>query len=141
MCGLGSGLNSTASFAIIASHYKQDREKMIGMLESSSGVGLLLGPLFGAILYQLGGYMLPFFAMGIIYIIYLLLIAGMYFALYPLIAYTLSRIQAVEEESPKKQPLMKEAEKNFSLSKLFLLPRFTFGLISQVIVYSSVTFL
>lgn len=64
LCGLGAGLNSTASFAIIASHYKNDREKMIGMMESSSGVGLLLGPFFGAILYQVGGYMLPFFAMG-----------------------------------------------------------------------------
>ena len=64
LCGLGSGLNSTASFAIIASHYKEDREKMIGMMESSSGIGLLLGPFFGAIFYKIGGYMLPFVATG-----------------------------------------------------------------------------
>jgi len=61
------------------------------MMESSSGIGLLLGPFFGAVLYSIGGYILPFFAT-----------AGMYFALYPLIAYSLSRIQAVEGESPKK---------------------------------------
>jgi MFS family permease len=94
LCGVGAGLNSTASFAIIASHYKQDREKMIGMMESSSGIGLLMGPFFGAILYQIGGYMLPFFVTGkFSQSLYLILtIAGMYFAMYPLIAYSLSRI-------------------------------------------------
>lgn len=51
LCGLGSGLNSTASFAIIASHYREEREKMIGYMESSSGIGLLLGPFMGAILF------------------------------------------------------------------------------------------
>jgi MFS family permease len=64
ICGIGSGLNSTASFAIIATHYRDEREKMIGMMESSSGIGLLLGPFVGAILYQIGGYILPFFTMG-----------------------------------------------------------------------------
>jgi MFS family permease len=64
LCGLGSGINSTSSMAIIAAHYKHDRERTIGMMESSSGIGLLLGPFFGAILYSIGGYMLPFFATG-----------------------------------------------------------------------------
>jgi hypothetical protein len=31
------------------------------MMESSSGIGLLLGPFFGAILYEIGGFILPFF--------------------------------------------------------------------------------
>ena len=62
MCGLGAGINSCSSFAIIASRYKEERERMIGMMESFSGVGLLLGPFMGAILYQIGGYVLPFFA-------------------------------------------------------------------------------
>ena len=60
LCGLGAGINSTASFAIIASHYKENREQTIGMMESSSGIGLLLGPVFGSILYSIGGYVLPF---------------------------------------------------------------------------------
>jgi MFS family permease len=51
LCGLGAGINSTSSFAIIATHYKEDREKTIGMLESAAGVGLLLGPLIGGFLY------------------------------------------------------------------------------------------
>lgn len=61
-CGLGAGINSTSSMAIIARHYKEEREKTIGMMEASSGIGLLLGPFFGAILYEIGGYVLPFFA-------------------------------------------------------------------------------
>jgi MFS family permease len=64
LCGLGAGINSTASFAIIATHYKDQREKTIGMMESSSGIGLLIGPFFGAVLYEAGGYILPFFATG-----------------------------------------------------------------------------
>lgn len=77
--GFGAGINSTATMAIIASHYKHDREKTIGMLESFAGIGLLIGPFFGAILYSIGGYILPFFAT-----------AGLYFALYPMIAFSLA---------------------------------------------------
>jgi MFS family permease len=64
LCGIGSGMNSTAAIAIIAAHYKHEREKTIGMMESSSGIGLLLGPFIGAVLYSLGGYLLPFFVTG-----------------------------------------------------------------------------
>ena len=61
LCGVGAGINSTASFAIIATHYQNDREKTIGMLESSAGIGLLIGPLAGGFLYEIGGFILPFF--------------------------------------------------------------------------------
>ena len=63
-CGVGAGINSTASFAIISIHYKEDREKTIGMLESAAGIGLLIGPLFGGALFEIGGFTLPFFATG-----------------------------------------------------------------------------
>ena len=62
MCGIGAGINSTASFAIIAAHYKEDREKTIGMMEAFSGIGLLLGPIFGGIMHSIGGFILPFVA-------------------------------------------------------------------------------
>ena len=95
LCGLGSGLNSTASMAIIATHYRHDRERTIGLMESSSGLGLLLGPIFGAILYSIGGYMLPFVSTGKLYLNFTLIytLAGLYFCLYPLIAFSLAKIQ------------------------------------------------
>jgi hypothetical protein len=33
-------------------------------MENAAGLGLLLGPTVGSLLYKLGGYMLPFFSMG-----------------------------------------------------------------------------
>ena len=70
LCGIGAGINSTAAFAIIATHFRHDREKTIGMMESSSGIGLLIGPFMGAMLYSIGGYVLPFFTTGIKYYFY-----------------------------------------------------------------------
>ena len=81
LCGMGAGINSTSSMAIVATHYKHEREKTIGMMESASGVGLLLGPFFGAMLYEIGGYVMPFFVTAMLYL-----------CMYPLIAYTLARI-------------------------------------------------
>lgn len=86
LCGIGAGINSTASMAIVANHYKEERERAIGLTEASSGVGLLLGPFFGALLYEIGGYMLPFVAT-----------AALYFMLYPLIAFSLAAIHEAEE--------------------------------------------
>ena len=61
---MGAGINSTSSIAIVATHFKDEREKAIGFIEASSGIGLLLGPFFGALLYEIGGYVLPFVATG-----------------------------------------------------------------------------
>lgn len=107
LCGLGAGINSTSSFAIISTQYKKERVKVVGLLESSAGVGLLLGPFVGAILYSIGGYMLPFFVTGILItsIPNSLFIAGAYFLMYPLIAHTLAKIQEKESESPTKKLL------------------------------------
>jgi MFS family permease len=85
MCGLGAGINSTSSIAIVTSHYRLERERAIGLIEASAGIGLLLGPFLGALLYELGGYILPFAA-----------VAGFYFLLYPLIAYSLATIKLAE---------------------------------------------
>lgn len=72
--------------AIVANHYQQERERAIGLIEAASGIGLLLGPFFGALLYEIGGYMLPFVAT-----------ASLYFMIYPLIAFTLATIYEAEK--------------------------------------------
>lgn len=96
-------------------------------------MGLLLGPFIGAILYHVGGYMLPFFS-----------IAGFYFLMYPLIAYTLAKISAEEKKlSPRKlkDSNREEDHPQITTKHLFKEPRFVFGLISQIVVYSAITFL
>jgi len=64
LCGVGAGINSTSSFAIISTQFKAERERYIGYMENASGLGLLLGPTAGSVLYKFGGYMMPFFTMG-----------------------------------------------------------------------------
>ena len=47
--------------ALLTCHYKNDREKVIGMLETSMMIGMLLGPVLGAGMYSIGGYLGPFY--------------------------------------------------------------------------------
>ena len=50
--GLGSGNNSVASMAmVIAESKKNEREKNIGLIETTTGVGFLLGPVWGSLMY------------------------------------------------------------------------------------------
>jgi MFS family permease len=62
--GMGAGANSTSSMAILSSFSQDEREKYIGIVEASFGVGLLFGPLIGAFFYKLGGYVMPFVFFG-----------------------------------------------------------------------------
>lgn len=63
LAGLGSGLNSVASLAlIVAISKKKDRANNIGYNEAATGIGFLAGPLFGSFMFELGGYELPFAA-------------------------------------------------------------------------------
>jgi len=53
--------------AILSSMGPASREKYIGWGEAACGLGLLLGPLMGAVLYDIGGYVLPFATFGKFY--------------------------------------------------------------------------
>jgi MFS family permease len=62
--GIGGGANATASMAILSSMGSKQREKYIGWGEAACGIGLLFGPLLGAALYDIGGYVMPFATFG-----------------------------------------------------------------------------
>jgi MFS family permease len=63
--GLGSGMNSVATLALIVSTSKEsEREMNIGMIEMATGIGFLIGPMWGSLMYQIGGFTLPFGSMG-----------------------------------------------------------------------------
>lgn len=80
--GIGAGANQTASLAILSSFESTEREQYIGWIEAANGVGLLFGPLLGAVLYGLGGFQAPFFTFATLYV-----------ASYPFIYFNLSRSQ------------------------------------------------
>ena len=62
--GIGAGANSTTSMAILSSMGPMSREKYIGWGEAACGIGLLFGPLLGAALFDVGGYIMPFATFG-----------------------------------------------------------------------------
>ena len=41
---------------------------MIGILEAGIGLGLLFGPIIGALLYKVGGYSCPFWTVGFLFL-------------------------------------------------------------------------
>lgn len=67
--GIGAGANSTACMAILISFESKDRERYIGLIEASLGLGLLLGPPIGSLFYYLGGYIAPFLVFVTIYVV------------------------------------------------------------------------
>jgi MFS family permease len=88
MGGIGAGLNATTSIAILTSHYKEDRETIMGYIEGASGLGALIGPIIGSGLYALIGYCGPFYVLAILNLI-------IYFAM---VVPTLKTVSMKEED-------------------------------------------
>jgi MFS family permease len=40
--------------------------KLNGLLQTFTGLGMLLGPILGSFLFKLGGFKLPFFTVGVL---------------------------------------------------------------------------
>lgn len=69
MGGFGAGCNTTVYFSVITSCFPHSKQKLIGILEAGIGLGLLLGPLLGAVLYEFGGYSCPFWTLGLFFLL------------------------------------------------------------------------
>ena len=132
--GVGSGINSVSAMAlVVANSPKKDREANIGYVEAFTGIGFLLGPLFGSFMFTLGGYSLPFLSSLMLYLIS-----------YPIVAYNLNKakIKRLEDEFINFDPgSPRLTHSDISILELFSVPRFTFGIMSQSIVTGSVQFL
>jgi MFS family permease len=109
--------------AILSSFGAEEREKYIGWIEAAFGLGMLFGPLLGAVMYNYGGYQCPFITFTIIY-----------FLSYPYISWSLiqanrERVAAVQDENDSTliQPT-KIVKEKIQLRHLFAKPRFTFGI-------------
>lgn len=60
----------SAIFALFAAVYPDDYEKRIGINQAMIGLGLMIGPMLGAVIYKFGGFFFPFGIFGTIQIIF-----------------------------------------------------------------------
>ncbi|XP_078684935.1 MFS-type transporter SLC18B1-like isoform X1 [Branchiostoma floridae x Branchiostoma belcheri] len=64
MEALGVSAHGTASTTILTHEFPNNVAKVMGLLEIFVGLGMMAGPPIGGVLYNLGGFKLPFFAVG-----------------------------------------------------------------------------
>ena len=85
--GIGNGLITTTSIAILTSQYTEERQKVMGIFETATGVGYLVGPMIGSGLFKLGGYLAAFYGM-----------CGINIILYPFMAWTANQVDQQLQE-------------------------------------------
>lgn len=64
--GIGSALEETAAYAIIADIEPERVSLFLGICEISTGVGYMIGPPLGGLLFSLGGFSVPFLVLGLL---------------------------------------------------------------------------
>ena len=55
----------TGSFSMIVKYFPDNMATMFAILETFFALGMIAGPTAGGILYEAGGFMLPFISLGI----------------------------------------------------------------------------
>ncbi len=63
--GVGSAMEETAAYAIIADMGSAELSFLMGITEISTGFGYMIGPPLGGILFSAGGFTAPFLVLGI----------------------------------------------------------------------------
>jgi len=66
---IGCTASTTSGFAITANVFPNHIATVFGLLETATGLGMMVGPAFGGILYQFGGFTLPFVVLGTLMIL------------------------------------------------------------------------
>jgi MFS family permease len=108
--------------AILSSFPSEDREKYIGFVEAANGLGLLCGPLIGALLYHIGGFSLPFLGL-----------AGFCFLLLPVVYVVLyTALNDIKKSQLSESSQNKNKTQDIDMISFLLKPRFVFGLFSQM---------
>eukprot|EP00898_Chlorokybus_atmophyticus_P007260 jgi/Chlat1/7535/Chrsp62S07047 len=62
--GVGAAAAETASLAIMTELYPDNVASVMGFSETALGFGFMIGAPLGGVLYQFGGFLLPFIVMG-----------------------------------------------------------------------------
>ena len=66
---IGCTASTTSGFAITASVFPDHIATIFGLLETATGLGMMVGPAFGGVMYQFGGFSLPFVVLGALMIL------------------------------------------------------------------------
>ncbi|CAB3998832.1 MFS-type transporter SLC18B1 [Paramuricea clavata] len=106
--GIGGAMAMTAAVAFLAQCFPDNVGSIMGGLEVFTGIGLTLGPLIGGVLYEYGGFGMPFFVL-----------AGLILITLPVCICILPKVHQAapsEEEGGKTKP---------SLWKFIKIPAFT----------------
>ncbi|XP_064392257.1 MFS-type transporter SLC18B1-like isoform X2 [Halichondria panicea] len=69
--GVGSAMFFTACYALIPELFPNHIGTAVGLFEVATGLGYAIGPPLGGLLYQAGGFSLPFHVMGSISLLFL----------------------------------------------------------------------
>ncbi|KAL7631512.1 UNVERIFIED_CONTAM: hypothetical protein RMT77_008881 [Armadillidium vulgare] len=67
--GVGYGAFQVSSISIISNVFPNDIEKSFACVTSLSSLGFIIGPAIGGILYEKGGFRLPFITIGVLIIL------------------------------------------------------------------------
>mmetsp|Transcript_16700 Transcript_16700/g.23027 ORF Transcript_16700/g.23027 Transcript_16700/m.23027 type:complete len:468 (-) Transcript_16700:57-1460(-) len=62
--GCGAAASYTSICARLADTFPHNLGQAMGLQEAAAGLGYMLGPVFGAFLYEAGGFVFPFLVMG-----------------------------------------------------------------------------
>lgn len=117
--GLGAGAMGTATYAIVSCTYPDRMESVLGLVNTLSALGMMLGPLAGSGLYALGGLVLLFVTYGLFFM-----------ACMPLLALMI----------PKDKPYVKK-ELNISAKEVFKVRGIWMDGLVVILAISSLSFL
>ena len=56
-------------YSVSTNFFPNNKDAMMGYIEAVTGIGLILGPLFGSVLYSIGGYNFIFYSFGFMFIL------------------------------------------------------------------------
>ena len=62
--GFGNGCLNSATNSLISFYFEDEQSQLIGLTQTFTGIGMLAGPVLGSLLFEIGGYKLPFLVTG-----------------------------------------------------------------------------
>jgi MFS family permease len=76
--GFASSAIQTTCYSISTNFYPDHKEALVGYIEAVTGIGLIMGPLIGTLLYSLGGYAFTFYAFASFFVVFFFFIGVLF---------------------------------------------------------------